>query len=485
MRDRPLDEMDLKMQESRALVTGCYLALGILAFFTGTLPGEPVQLLAALAVMPASALASLWLLGRRGSARLRLTSAAVTAFGLVLDGLLATWVIYWTGGVESPCLPFYLTAVLAASFRFGPKGTALASLQAGAGWILVAILDPGNHARDSSWGLLALRIVIPFAAAGFAIRALHRQQDRYRREKTTRRQLERAHRELEKAYTDLEEAQDRLLHAEKLATIGRLVANVAHEINNPISFVYGNLVHLHAYVGRLKEILFFDDALPLSPQDRSRREALKESLEYTYLLEDLDRAIEGSRKGAERIRKIVEALLKGARPGRNRFHRVDLVEIVENVLREREGSAAFRLRIVREYAVASAAVEGDPDELSRLFENLLDNAAHASGPAGTIRVRISTGNRGPCGSRLLLVEVEDDGTGIPPENLNRVFEPFFTTKEVGKGTGLGLSIAYSIARRHGGQIELANRAEGGAVARVSLPAPSQPEESVLSFSFCG
>jgi len=455
------------MQESRALVTGCYLALGLLAFFTSTLPGEPLQLLAALAGMPASALASVWLLRKSGLARRN--SALVTASGLVLDGLVATWVIYWTGGVESPCLPFYLTAVLAASFRFGPKGTAASSLQAAAGWVLVASIHPGTAASHASWGLLTLRIVIPFAAAGFAIRALHRQQDRYRKERAVRRELERAHEELAKAYKNLGEAQDRLLHAEKLATIGRLVANVAHEINNPISFVYGNLVHLESYVRRLKELLSFDDALPLSPQDRCRREALKESLEYAYVTEDLDRAIEGSRKGAERIRRIVEALLKGARPGRNTIRRVDLVEIVETALREIENTAAIRPRIVREYALASASIEGDPDELSQLVENLLDNAAHASGPAGTIRVRISRDHTRPDGSTHLLVEVEDDGPGIPPENLSRVFEPFFTTKEAGRGTGLGLSIAYSIARRHGGQIELVNKVSQGAVARVSLP----------------
>ena len=461
--------LDRNMQWSRFLVTGCYLLLGCVAYWTGAVSQNSLKVIPAITIMPLSALLSMRLLQKDAAPRLR--SSRISAAGLALDGLLTTWVIYWTGGASSPCLPFYLTAVMAASFRFGPKGTAVSALQALAGYSMVLSLDPPR----SHPATLLLKIIILFAAAGFGIRALNRQAERYRKEKVLRRQLQCANEDLERAYRQLMETQNRLLHSEKLASIGRLVAGVAHEINNPISFIYGNLVHLESYFRRLQDLLAYDEGLPLPEEILRSRESLKQTLDYRYVCEDLARALDGSRKGAERIRKIVEALLKSSRTRKGIFRMVDLREILENSLCVLDGKMRSNIRLLRDFESAPH-VQGDPDELSQLFLNVLANATDAVEQGGTIRVRTA------CSESItkpghVTVEVEDDGPGIAPESRDRVFEPFFTTKDIGRGTGLGLSIAYGIARRHGGQMEIRCPAHGGTIVLVTLPLSAQYRES--------
>jgi signal transduction histidine kinase len=315
---------------------------------------------------------------------------------------------------------------------------------------------------------MALRISFLFAAAGFGIRALHQKLERYRQEKGLNRELERANRELAAAYQDLQTTQDQLLHAEKLASIGRIVAGVAHEINNPISFIYGNLIHLQTYVQRLKSLLAFDETLPLTPALRQRREETKRSIDYDYLLEDVDSALGSSRNGAERIQRIVEALLNFSRVRKVTFQDVDLREPLENALCIVGSKIKGNVSIIREYS-CTRTIRGDPNELSQLFLNLLTNALDAVESDGTISVR-TYGQRDRDNHGRVLVEVEDDGPGIPPEDRDRIFEPFFTTKDVGKGTGLGLSISYSIVKRHKGEMSALSASPKGTLLRVSLPA---------------
>jgi two-component system NtrC family sensor kinase len=392
----------------------------------------------------------------------------ITAASLAMDTLLASWVIRWTGGAVSPCLPFYLTPVMAAAFRFGLRGTLFFTLFAIAGYSVAGVCSPAADPIPDGMAARVLRITILFAAAGVGIGALHRKLERYRKEKRLRRQLEKTNRDLECALREKEEAREQLLHAEKLSSLGRLVAGVAHEINNPISFVYGNLVHLETYVRRLKELLCFDENLPLGPEETKRREALKQSMEYDYLWGDMETALSDSRNGAERVRRIVAALSKFSRLRKGTFRQVDVREVLENALYILAGKQSKDNRVVRDYGT-SVPVRGDPDELNQLFLNLLSNAVDAlDGSWGIIRVKTFTNGTVP-EPQEVIVEVEDDGPGIPPENRDRVFEPFFTTKEVGRGTGLGLSIAYGIVRRHRGKITLSSPPGGGTRFRVALP----------------
>ncbi len=232
--------------------------------------------------------------------------------------------------------------------------------------------------------------------------------------------------------------------------------------------MYGNLVHLDRYIQRLKALLRFYDGLQLPPQEEADRTALKGDMEYDFLWEDMEQALTDSRNGTERVRRIVDALRKFSRLRTGEFRKVDVREVLENALCILAGKQKKNTRLVREYR-EETPVHGDPDELNQLFLNLLSNAVDAlESSGGTIRVR-TVPPSGEHSGRPVLVEVEDDGPGIPVEIRNRVFEPFFTTKEVGHGTGLGLSIAYGIARRHRGGITLLSPPGGGSLFRVSLP----------------
>ena len=455
--------LDKKMQESRFVITGSYFVLGGLAYAIGAVDGNILKVLCAIGIMPLSSLVSIrWMHGMPD------LQARITAFNLVLDMLLTSWVVFWTGGALSPCLPFYLTTVMAASFRFGPRGSLLCTLVAVTCYCTVGTLDPDIPNTLHGMAGTALRIAFLFAAAGFGIRALHQKLERYRKEKTLNRELERANRELTAAYQDLQATQDQLHHAERLASIGRLVAGVAHEINNPISFIYGNLIHLQTYVQRLKSLLRFDDNLPLPSPFREEREEAKKAIDYEYLLEDLEGALGSSRNGAERIQRIVEALLDLSRVRKATFRDVDLREPLENALCILASKLKGDIEVRREYAETST-VRGDPNELGQLFLNLLTNALDAVEGGGTIRVR-TLGRQDGKNIGRVFVEVEDNGPGIDPEDRDRIFEPFFTTKEVGKGTGLGLSIAYSIAKRHKGELCALAASPRGTLFCVSLPA---------------
>jgi signal transduction histidine kinase len=458
----PVRLLERKMQKSRFVITGSYFVLGSLAYAIGAVEENVLKVLCAIVLMPMSSLLSLWLMHRVPGIQ-----AKITAVNLVLDTLLTSWVIFWTGGTLSPCLPFYLTTVMAASFRFGPRGSLLYTLLAVVCYCTVGALDP--DLPDTLHGLagMTLRISFLFAAAVFGIRALHQKLERYRQEKSLNRELERTNRELAAAYQDLQTTQDQLLHAEKLASIGQIVAGVAHEINNPISFIYGNLIHLQTYVKRLKSLVAFDDTLPLSPAVRQMRKEAKKSIDYDYLLEDIDGALGSSRNGAERIQKIVEALLNFSRVRKVTFQDVDLREPLENALCILESKIKGNVSVTREYARTST-IRGDPNELSQLFLNLLTNAVDAVEENGTISVR-TYGQTGSDSHGRVFVEVEDDGPGIPAEDRDRIFEPFFTTKEVGKGTGLGLSICYSIVKRHKGEMSALCASPKGTLFRVSLP----------------
>ena len=183
--------LDEKMQESRFFITGSYFVLGGLAYAIDAVDGNILKVLCAIGIMPLASLVSIVWMHKLPGLR-----PGITAANLVLDTLLTSWVVFWTGGTLSPCLPFYLTTVMAASFRFGPRGSLLCTLLAVACFCMVGTLDPGLPNTLHGMAGTALRIAFLFAAAGFGIRALHQKLERYRKEKTLNRDLERANREL-------------------------------------------------------------------------------------------------------------------------------------------------------------------------------------------------------------------------------------------------------------------------------------------------
>jgi two-component system sensor histidine kinase HupT/HoxJ len=273
-------------------------------------------------------------------------------------------------------------------------------------------------------------------------------------------ELRRAYEALRNAHEELKRTQQQLVQAEKMASLGLLVAGVAHELNNPISFVLGNAHALRRYVDRLRSYL---DAVH---EGRSKPElaALRSELKIDRILADLDPLIDGTVEGAERTRDIVEDLKRFSAPGRGETTRFDLAEVVDRGVRwvSRAAPAPVAVDVA---LPAWLPVEGNPGQIQQVVVNLVQNALDSIGRAPGGRLRISGG----VADGRVSIAFHDSGPGIPEEHLPRVFDPFFTTKPVGKGTGLGLSISYGIVERHGGQLAAANHENGGAVLTLTLP----------------
>jgi signal transduction histidine kinase len=275
-------------------------------------------------------------------------------------------------------------------------------------------------------------------------------------------QLRAANEELQAAYRELQAAQMQLVQREKMASVGQLVAGVAHELNNPIGFVFSNVSTLDDFVRRLRAMLDVYRAveLPAAQGDRVREQW--EALKVDYALKYVDSMIEGIREGAERARKIVRDLRVFARSDEDAWQSVDLHEEIESSLTLLNHLLKDRVTVRRAFG-ALPPVECVRSQLDQVFLNLLANAAQAIAGSGTIT--IATRQEGDDA----VVTIADTGPGIAPELLARIFDPFFTTKPVGEGTGLGLSISYEILTKHGGDIRAESTPGQGAVFTVRLP----------------
>jgi two-component system NtrC family sensor kinase len=247
-----------------------------------------------------------------------------------------------------------------------------------------------------------------------------------------------------------------------MASVGQLVAGVAHELNNPIGFVFSNVTTLEDFVKRLRAMVETYRELELPPGDRERVRARWEELKVDYALRYLESMIRGIREGAERTRKIVRDLRVFARGEEDVWQPVDLHEELESSLTLLSHLLKDRVTVHRKFGDLPQ-VECIRSQLDQVFLNVLANAAQAIPGTGdiTIETRAEDG--------WAVVAVSDTGPGIPPEVLGRIFDPFFTTKPVGEGTGLGLSISYEIVKRHGGEITASSPSGQGATFTLRIP----------------
>ncbi len=276
-------------------------------------------------------------------------------------------------------------------------------------------------------------------------------------------ELAEANRRLEGLLDELRRTQGRLVQSEKLASLGRMVAGVAHELKNPLNFVNNFAALAQELVGELRDALTSNPARPASA-------VLDESADT------LDDLAVNTRKIAEHGRRadgIVQSMLRHARQGGRERTPTDLHALLDQAveLSLRASADGPLVCLERRYAADVPAVAVVPQDVERVFVNLIENARYAvgrGGPGGALppTIRISTERRGG----HAVVRVEDNGPGIPPDAREKVFEPFFTTKPPGEGTGLGLSLAYDIVTQgHGGRIEACPSEMGGAAFVVALP----------------
>ena len=283
------------------------------------------------------------------------------------------------------------------------------------------------------------------------------------------RELLLAHGALKEANGKLSEAQDKLVQSEKLASIGQLAAGVAHEINNPIGYIFSNFGTLEKYLADLFEMLAGYEAAEedMAGTPRAAKlKALRERIELDFLKEDIPTLMAESKEGITRVRKIVQDLKDFSRvDARQEWGWSNLQQGIDSTLNIVNNEIKYKADVVKEYGVLPD-VYCLPSELKQVFMNLLVNAAHAiTAERGTITIRSGSDET----TATAWIEVSDNGGGIPKENLTRIFDPFFTTKPVGKGTGLGLSLAYGIVRKHNGQLDVRSEVGRGTTFRVTVP----------------
>ncbi len=319
---------------------------------------------------------------------------------------------------------------------------------------------------------------------------------------TARKQAEAKLREqatqLENALNELKRTQAQLIQSEKMSSLGQLVAGIAHEINNPVNFIYGNINHIRGYGEDLvKLIQLYQEFYPHPPEEIL---AEIEDIELSFLIEDMPKLLSSMRSGAERIRQIVISLRNFSRLDEADVKQVNIHEgldsslmILQNRLKAKPDHP--EIQVIKNYGQLPL-VECYAGQLNQVFMNILSNAIDAlemnmkmKNPAGREQLNFSHNERSlpqfmsmsdreypkitiatEMVNNFVKISIADNGPGIDRETVNKLFDPFFTTKAIGKGTGLGLSISYQIiVERHGGQLRCISQPGMGTEFAIEIP----------------
>ncbi len=295
--------------------------------------------------------------------------------------------------------------------------------------------------------------------------------------------LNRLQKEKEKAriakadFRDLQHNYSRLLQNDKMIALGQLVAGIAHEINNPMNFIYGNLNYAIEYV---KDLLYMMSRYQEEPSYNDvLLQAKEQGIEIEFIIEDLPKLLSSMKVGATRINEIVLSLRNFSRLDQAEIKPVDIHEGIENtliILKHNLKAKPDRLEIeiIREYDELPL-IECYAGQLNQVFMNILANAIDALSESDNLilktrknlQIRICTELTN---DNYITIRIADNGLGIPEDVQKRLFDPFFTTKPVGKGTGLGLSISYQIVvEKHGGQLSCISTPGEGCEFMIKIP----------------
>ncbi|TNC83821.1 MAG: hypothetical protein CSH49_20370 [Alcanivorax sp.] len=272
--------------------------------------------------------------------------------------------------------------------------------------------------------------------------------------------LEAAYRELHRTHEELKQTQRQLIQAEKMASLGRLVAGVAHELNNPISFIQGNAFALEGYNARLQG--FFTELEQLNHPPVNQ---LRERNRIDAILRDLNPLVEGTKEGADRVTEIVQNLLRFTTPQKRSVAPFDLAALIRNSMQWvcRSNRIAVQQHLEIPESLEVAGYEGLVHQiLVNLIQNAIDAVEPVKAPSLWVSVKMD--------DQTVAITLRDNGPGIKREHLATIFDPFFTTKQSGKGTGLGLYISYLLATEQcGGNLTVECPPQGGAEFTLTLP----------------
>ncbi len=393
-----------------------------------------------------------------------------------LDLVTLTILVHLVGGAESPFSGFYVFHAIVGSVLLPRRDAWLVGLAAFALFMLVVVLeqhglvphyDPGlgraDHRHEDARVLILVSLVFLVTIVGtisIASSIMNSLRLREHQLVATQQALVKKSEDLERAYATLTERQQQLVQTEKQASLGQLVAGIAHEINNPVQFIYGNMAILAEA---------FSDVLPLLDEHSATRPDLRIArLDYPFFRKQVPILLGDMANGAARIGAIVRDLKTFARRDEGALDEiVDLNEAVQASLRLLH-DVTRHVRIVEDLDPQLPRLHGNLTQLEQVVVNTVQNAAEAirrDARDGVIRVR----TRAEDGGRRVRLSVQDNGGGIAPEVRHRIFDPFFTTKQRSGGTGLGLSITYGIIQQHGGEIAVESEVGAGTVFHFVLP----------------
>jgi len=392
-----------------------------------------------------------------------------------LDLLALTALVHFSGGAESPFIILYLIHAIVGSMLLPRHLAWLAGATAFAMLLVVVVLEyesilpiyrPHASTDVSRLQQRSARIALSLAclaamAVAMSITSALMSGLRLRERQLLEVQeaLLKKSEDLQEAYLRLTERQAQLLRTEKQASLGRLVAGVAHEINNPIQFIHGNMTVLAEA---------FADVLPLLDEQAAARPGLQVArLDYPYFRAQVPVLLRDMADGTARIEAIVSDLKSFARRDEGRLDEaVDLVETVRASVRLLHNHLK-RFKVEQELDPDLPRIRGNVTQLQQVVVNVLQNAYQALGadPGGRIRIRAHREQ----GGGWVRLTVEDNGCGIPAHLQRRIFDPFFTTKQRAMGTGLGLAITEEIVQHHRGRIEVESQVGAGTAFHLVLP----------------
>ena len=279
---------------------------------------------------------------------------------------------------------------------------------------------------------------------------------------------------LEAANYKLQETQAMMVHSEKMRSLGELVAGIAHEINNPINFIHGNIMILQNYADDLLRLinLYEENNINFPEDTKAKIEALKKEIDLDFLRGDIKDLIKSCIEGTQRTKNIVLDLKNFSRMEERVLTQLDIPKEIDTTLNILNNKYKNRITVIKNYAPNTPKIEAYGGQLNQVFMNILDNAQDAMGEKGTLTINVYKEHS------KVKIEFIDTGKGIPEENLKKVFDPFFTTKPVGKGTGLGMSISYRVINDHHGTIEVESKVGVGTKFTITLPINQDSKENM-------
>ncbi|KKD38514.1 histidine kinase [Limnoraphis robusta CS-951] len=280
--------------------------------------------------------------------------------------------------------------------------------------------------------------------------------------------------DLRQAIKDLKTTQAQLIQSEKMSSLGQMVAGIAHEINNPISFIHGNITPALEQIQDLLNLvdLYQQNCSQISPEI----EAKIAEIDLEFIAEDLPKLLSSMKMGTQRIREIVLSLRNFSRLDEAEIKQADIHEGIDSTLLLLNHRLKPEIEVVKQYGNIPL-IDCYPAQLNQVFMNIISNAIDALEEAKThilygvefstpAQITIQTEQ---INTQQIQVRIRDNGLGIRPEIKHKLFDPFFTTKKIGKGTGIGLSICYQIIQNHQGKIEVVSEYKKGAEFIITLP----------------